>query len=278
MKVAHPRTLDEALEALQRMPDAQLLAGGTDFVVEVNFGHRRPPAVVGLRRVAELQGWRREDGELVLGAGLTFTEIETELAEELPALAAAARTVGSPQMRNAGTLGGNLGTASPAGDSLPVLAALDATVVLASSAGNRTLPMAEFVTGVKRTALAQGEIIREVRVPRLRGPQQFLKVGTRNAMVISIACAALILDLDGRSVRCGLGSVAPTPVRAAEAEAFIAGEIDWDGPHTSAAAVTRFGELAAAAASPITDHRSTAEYRRRAVQVITTRALQRSLA
>ena len=278
MKVAHPRTLDEAFDALERLPDAQLLAGGTDFVVEVNFGHRRPPAVVGLRRVGELRGWRREDGELVLGAGLTFTEIENELAGELPALAAAARTVGSPQMRNAGTLGGNLGTASPAGDSLPVLAALDAKVVLASRAGERTLGLGGFVTGVKRTALRQGEIIREVRVPRLRGPQQFLKVGTRNAMVISIACAGLVVDLDGRAVRCGLGSVAPTPVRAAEAEAFIAGAIDWDGPSAPGDAITRFGELAAAAASPITDHRSTAEYRRRAVQVIATRALTRSLA
>ena len=278
MKVAHPRTLNEALEALERLPDAELLAGGTDFVVEVNFGHRRPAAVVGLRRVAELKGWRRDDGELVLGAGLTFTEIETRLAEELPALAATARTVGSPQMRNAGTLGGNLGTASPAGDSLPVLAALDAKVVLASRAGDRTLPLAEFVTGVKRTALRQGEIIREVRVPWLQGPQQFLKVGTRNAMVISIACAALVVDLDGRSVRCGLGSVAPTPVRATEAEAFLAGELDWDGPQAPAATVARFGELAAAAARPITDHRSTADYRRRAVQVIATRALRRSLA
>ena len=278
MKVAHPRTLDEALEALERLPDAQLLAGGTDFVVEVNFGHRRPAAVIALRRVAELKGWRHDDGELVLGAGLTFTEIETQLAEELPALAAAARTVGSPQMRNAGTLGGNLGTASPAGDSLPVLAALDAKVLLASRSGDRTVPLAEFVTGVKRTALRQGEIIREVRVPRLRGPQQFLKVGTRNAMVISIACAALVVDLDGRSVRCGLGSVAPTPVRATEAETFIGGELDWDGPRASDAAVARFGELAAAAASPITDHRSTADYRRRAVQVICTRALTRSLA
>jgi CO/xanthine dehydrogenase FAD-binding subunit len=278
MKIAHPRTLEEALEALQGMPGAQLLAGGTDFVVEVNFGHRRPPAVVGLRRVAELQGWRRDDGELVLGAALTFTEIETQLAGELPALAAAARTVGSPQMRNAGTIGGNLGTASPAGDSLPVLAALDARIVLASQDGERTLPLTEFITGVKRTAIQRGEIIREVRVPRLRGPQQFLKVGTRNAMVISIACAALVVDLDGRTVRCGLGSVAPTPVRATEAEAFIVGEIDWDGPRAPAAAVTRFGELAGAAASPITDHRSTADYRRRAVRVITTRALTRSLA
>jgi CO/xanthine dehydrogenase FAD-binding subunit len=170
VKTAHPRTLDEALEALQRMPDAQLLAGGTDFVVEVNFGHRRPPAVVGLRRVAELQGWRRDDGELVLGAGLTFTEIENELVEELPALAAAARTVGSPQMRNAGTIGGNLGTASPAGDSLPVLAALDATVVLAGRDGERSLPLAEFITGVKRTAIEGGEIIRESACPGCPAP------------------------------------------------------------------------------------------------------------
>ena len=116
-------------------------------------------------------------------------------------------------------------------------------------------------------------------MPRLPGPQQFLKVGTRNAMVISIACAAVMVDPDGRTVRCGLGSVAPTPVRAAEAEAFIAGEIDWDGgPSAPPAAVARFGELAAAASSPITDHRSTADYRRRAVQVITARGLQRSLA
>jgi CO/xanthine dehydrogenase FAD-binding subunit len=277
MRVAHPRTLAEALQALEAMPDAQLLAGGTDFVVEVNFGHRRPEAVVGLRRVAELQGWRRADGELVLGAGLTFAQIETELAQELPALAAASRTVGSPQMRNAGTIGGNLGTASPAGDALPVLAAMDARVVLASREGTRTLPVAEFVTGVKRTALRPGELIREVRLARLRGPQQFLKVGTRNAMVISIACAALVVDLDGRTVRVGLGAVAPTPVRAPEAEAFIAGALDWDGPGAAPAAVARFGELAAAAARPITDHRSTAAYRRRAVQVLATRALQRAL-
>jgi CO/xanthine dehydrogenase FAD-binding subunit len=277
MKVAHPRTLDDALDALEELPDAQLLAGGTDFVVEVNFGHRRPTAVVGLRRVGELRGYKLADGEVVLRSGLTFTEIEKQLVDELPALAAAARTVGSPQMRNAATIGGNLGTASPAGDALPVLAAMDATVVLASKAGERRLPMAEFVTGVKRTAIAPGEIIREVRVPRLRGPQQFLKVGTRNAMVISIAALALVVDVDGRTVRCGLGAVGPTPLRAPEAEAFIAGEMDWERRSASPEAVARFGELVAAAAKPITDHRSTADYRRRAVQVIATRALERSV-
>jgi CO/xanthine dehydrogenase FAD-binding subunit len=278
MRVAHPRNLGEALDALGEMPDAHLLAGGTDFMVEVNFGHRRPPAVVCLRRVAELKGYQIADGEVVLGAGLTFTEIETQLADELPALAAAARTVGSPQMRNAGTLGGNLGTASPAGDALPVLAALDAQVTLTDRDGERTLPMEAFITGVKRTALRPGEIIRSVRVPRLRGPQQFLKVGPRNAMVISIACCALVVDVEGRTVRCGLGSVAPTPIRARDAEVFIAGEIDWDGPHAPTESVARFGELAAAAADPITDHRGTAEYRRHAVRVTASRALARSLA
>jgi len=278
MRIAHPRTLPEVFDALDQMPEAQLLAGGTDFMVEVNFGHRRPPAVVGLRRVEELRGFEVTDDEVILRAALTWTEVETQLNNELPALAAAARTVGSPQMRNAGTLGGNLGTASPAGDALPVLAAMDATVVLVSRDGDRRLPLSAFITGVKRTVLRPGEIIREVRVPRLRGPQHFLKVGTRNAMVISIACAAVVVDTEGRTVRCGLGAVAPTPIRAPEAESFIAAAIDWDGPRASPAAVARFGELAAAAASPITDHRSTAEYRRHALKVITSRALQRSLA
>ncbi len=278
MRIARPRTLPETFDALDQLPEAQLLAGGTDFMVEVNFGHRRPLAVVGLRRVEELMGFERTDDELILRAALTWTEVETQLNNELPALAAAARTVGSPQMRNVGTLGGNLGTASPAGDALPVLAAMDAAVVLVSQAGERRLPLPAFITGVKRTTIQPGEIIREVRVPRLRGPQHFLKVGTRNAMVISIACAAVVLDVEGRTVRCGLGAVAPTPIRASVAESFIAGAIDWDGPRASPAAVARFGELAAAAASPITDHRSTAEYRRHALKVITTRALRRSLA
>ncbi len=278
MRVARPRMLDETFDALDAMPDAHLLAGGTDFMVEVNFGHRRPSAVVGLRRVEDLRGFEVDNGEMVLRSGITWTEVETQLTEQLPALAAAARTIGSPQMRNAGTLGGNLGTGSPAGDSLPVLAAMDATVVLARRGGERRLPMSEFVVGVKRTALEPGEVIREVRLPRLDGPQQFLKVGTRNAMVISIVCAAVVVDTAGRTVRCALGACAPTPLRAREAEEFITGEIDWTALRAERAAIQRFGELAAAAARPISDQRGTAEYRRHAVKVITTRALERSLA
>jgi CO/xanthine dehydrogenase FAD-binding subunit len=280
MTVARPLSLEDALGALREMPEAQLLAGGTDFMVEVNFGHRQPAAIIGLRRVKELKGFEIRGTDLVLRAGLTYREMEheRELIEELPALAQAARTVGSPQIRNAGTIGGNLGTASPAGDTLPVLAALDAEIVLVSAAGLRTLSLAEFVTGPKKTALRPAEIIHEVRVPRVRGPQEFLKVGTRNAMVIAIANCVVVVDLDKRTVRCALGSVGPVPIRAVAAEAFIAGEIDWDRLSAPPSAIGRFSELVAAAARPITDHRSTAEYRRHAVNVIAGRALERCLA
>jgi CO/xanthine dehydrogenase FAD-binding subunit len=278
MLVARPTSLSGVFDALDELPGAHLLAGGTDLMVEVNFGHRRPPAVVALRRVEELRGYEVRDDEVVLRSGVTWTEVEHDLAEALPGLAAAARTVGSPQMRNAGTVGGNIGTASPAGDGLPVLAALDATVVLARRDGERRLPLAEVITGVKKTAIEPGEVIHEIRVPRLDGPQQFLKVGTRNAMVISIVVCGLAVDRAGRSVRLGLGSVASRPVRAAAAEAFIAEAIDWDRLTAPADAVERFGELAREAADPISDQRGTAEFRRHAVGVVATRALRRSLA
>jgi CO/xanthine dehydrogenase FAD-binding subunit len=278
MLVARPTSLSGVFDALDELPGAHLLAGGTDLMVEVNFGHRRPLAVVALRRVEELRGYEVRDDEVVLRSGVTWTEVEHDLAEVLPGLAAAARTVGSPQMRNAGTVGGNIGTASPAGDGLPVLGALDATVVLARRDGERRLPLSEVITGVKKTAIEPGEVIREVRVPRLDGPQQFLKVGTRNAMVISIVVCGLAVDRAGRSVRLGLGSVAPRPVRATAAEAFIADAIDWDRLTAPADAVERFGELAREAADPISDQRGTAEFRRHAVGVVATRALRRSLA
>lgn len=280
--VALPGTVAEAVRALTEAPGAQLLAGGTDFCVEVNFGLRRPPAVVALRRVRELRRCEVTERRVVIGAGTTYTDMAApELAGALPALAAAARTVGSPQIRNAGTLGGNVATASPAGDTLPVLAALDARVTLQGPDGERTVPLPEVVTGVKRTSIAPDEVVVRVEVDRPRGHQQFLKVGTRNAMVIAIASAAVVVDLEARRVRVALGSVAPVPVRAGDAEAHISDAIDWgakDGPRASEAAVARFGELVAAAASPITDHRSTAEYRRRAVQVIARRALERCVA
>jgi CO/xanthine dehydrogenase FAD-binding subunit len=280
MPVACPTSLDEALAALAEEPEAEVLAGGTDFMVEVNFGHRRPAAVVAVDRVAELQGWRHdgERGVVVLGAGCTYTQLlSPELARLVPALAEAARTVGSPQIRNAGTVGGNLGTCSPAGDALPVLSALDAELELASAAGRRTISIHDFMVGVKRTALAPGELVVAVTVPVLDGGQGYAKVGVRNAMVISIASACLAVDRAGRSVRLALGAVGPTIVRAEAAEAWAAEHVDWatgrvDGDPAE------FARLASAASRPIDDHRSTAAYRRHAVGVLAGRLLARATA
>jgi CO/xanthine dehydrogenase FAD-binding subunit len=277
VSVARPRSLAAALDALSSTPDAHVLAGGTDFMVEVNFGHRRPRHIVALRRVADLQGWTTDNGVFDLGALVTYRQIERELAGPLPAFAAAARTVGSPQIRNAGTVGGNIGTASPAGDALPLLTALDAQVACASADGERTLPLIDFITGPKRTDRRGGEVITRVRFARVRGPQYFLKVGPRNAMAISVACLALVLDVDRREVRVGLGSVGPRPARPAEAEQYVADAIDWDNGDIAPEASERFGAMVAAAAAPITDHRGTAEYRRHAVGVLARRALKRAL-
>jgi CO/xanthine dehydrogenase FAD-binding subunit len=274
-----PTTLDDVIAELASHPEAHLLAGGTDFMVEVNHGHRRPSRVVSLHRVEELREWHRDGDALVIGAGVTYAQlIRPELATLVPCLAQAARTVGSPQIRNAGTIGGNLATASPAGDTLPPLAALDAEVELAGPTGRRTIPLADLVIGPKRTSRSADEVIVSVRVPVLRGAQEYLKVGTRNAMVISVAGVAVVIDLEGRTVRCALGSVGPIPIRATAAEVFASARIDW-GTHALAdpADATTFGELVAASSAPIDDHRSTAQYRRHAVGVCATRALLRCL-
>jgi CO/xanthine dehydrogenase FAD-binding subunit len=274
-----PTTLDEALTALADAPDAHVLAGGTDLMVELNHGRRRPPAVIAVGRVPELKGWSVEDGGILrVGATTTYTELMAPGPAALaPALAAASRTVGSPQIRNAGTIGGNLGTASPAGDALPLLVALDAEVELAAASGRRRLAVADFVTGPKRTALDPAELIVAVRFPSMTpgGSQEYLKVGTRNAMVIAVASCAVVVDPARRTVRVGLGSVGPVPLRAPVAEAWAAEHVDWargavDDPDT-------FGRLVAEAARPIDDHRSTAAYRRHAVAVLAARGLRRCL-
>jgi CO/xanthine dehydrogenase FAD-binding subunit len=274
------RTLDEVYAALDADPDAKLLAGGTDLLVEVNMGRRRPVSVVALRNVAELRGWRQEGDTVVIGAGCTYREMEEpDFASLVPALSTAARTVGSPQIRNAGTIGGNIATASPAGDTLPVLAALEATVTVGSSAGTRTLGVAELITGPKRTQLAPNEVILDVRVPVLDGPQEYCKIGTRNAMVIAVADLALVVDRPNRSVRCAMGSVGPTVLRAHDAEAWVAGELDWLTGTVDVVDATcaTFARLVADVARPIDDHRSTAAYRRRGIEVLAARALARVL-
>jgi CO/xanthine dehydrogenase FAD-binding subunit len=275
--VVVPTSLDAAVAVLAENPGAHLLAGGTDLMVEVNFGHRRPPAVVALRAVPELRQWRRDGDELVIGAGITWSQLQApELASLAPGLALAARTVGSPQIRNAGTLGGNIATASPAGDALPVLYALDAVVDIVGPAGARSVPIAELVTGVKHTDLAAGEIIVAVRIPVAAGPQEFLKIGTRNAMVISVASVALVVDTGRRTLGCALGACGPTIIRCTEAEQHAAAAIDWVSGDVGGADVETFGRLAAEAARPIDDQRSTAGYRRHGVEVMARRALMRA--
>lgn len=277
MAVLIPTSLADALRALADHPGAAVLAGGTDLMVEINAGHRRPTDIVAVDRVPELGGWRVEPDRIVIGAGCTYRSLcEGELAELLPALAQASRTVGSPQIRQTGTIGGNLATCSPAGDTLPVLAALDARVHLVSTAGRRELPVAEFMVGVKRTALEPGELVLAVEFPRRSGWQGYAKVGTRNAMVISVASACLATDTASRSVAVALGSVAPTVVRCPDAETFAAGAVDWEAGAVGAAEAAEFGRLVSAASRPIDDHRSTAAYRRHAVGVLAGRLLQRA--
>ncbi|MGH9292028.1 MAG: FAD binding domain-containing protein, partial [Acidimicrobiales bacterium] len=277
-----PGTLEELMAELAERPAADVLAGGTDLMVEVNFGRHHPGDVVSLARVLELRGWRREGDEIVLGAALTYTDMmELELASLLPALAQAARTVGSPQIRNAGTLGGNLATGSPAGDTLPVLLALGARVVCSSTSGERELPIAEFMVGAKRTALQPGEVVSSVRlpVPPPGARHEFLKVGTRNAMVIAVCSVALVAEPARRHVRLGLGSVGPVALAAPMAEGFAGEAFDWENGSLAdcEGAFDRFESLVASAAQPIDDHRSTAAYRRHAVGVCARRALRRAL-
>jgi CO/xanthine dehydrogenase FAD-binding subunit len=279
MTVRVPLTIDDAVAALHDAPESVLLAGGTDLLVATNAGHRRFDQVIALDRVGELRRWSLNTSgtSLFVGAGVPYTTLMGEpFASLAPALSQASRTVGSPQIRNAGTLGGNLGTCSPAGDGLPVLAALDAIVHLRSSAGERTLGFSEFMVGVKRNARAANELITGVTLPILTGWQGYSKVGVRNAMVIATASSCLAADVPNRSVRVALGSVGPVIIRCTDAEEWIVSRIDWDAAAVTQADVDEFGERCAAASRPIDDHRSTASYRRHAVRVLASRQLRRA--
>ena len=263
MEVASPRSLDEALRVKAEHPDAVPIQGGTDVMVELNFDRRRPELLLNLNEVEELRGWSRDNGSVRLGAGLTYTEaMQQPLAGLLPALAEASRTVGSPQIRNRGTIGGNLGTASPAGDALPPLLVEGAEVELASVRGTRTLPLPEFLVGPKRNAAAPDELILAVRVEPSGAPQTFMKIGPRNAMVIAVSSLAVLADPQRREIRASFGSCGP-----------VVGLVTCplDGAES-------LPELVAAAASPIDDVRGTATYRRHSLQVLARRAVERCLA
>ncbi len=230
-------------------------------------------------RVAELTAWDHVDGGVRIGAGLTFARVMSELADRAPGLAMASRTVGSPQIRTRGTIGGNLGSASPAGDAHPVLVACGATVEVASTRGSRSIAIDDFFTGVKRSALEPDELIAAVHVPTSTGPQQFAKIGTRNAMVIAVASFGLALDPPAKRVGAAFGSAAPTPRRASEAEDFASGALAEANLWESRGALpdpltTRFGDLVAGATQPIDDVRGSAAYRRHALAVLARRTLR----
>lgn len=260
MEVLTPHTLDEALRVKADHPGAWPIQGGTDVMVALNFDRGRPDVLLNLNEVAELRGFTRENGALRLGSGLTYAEIEHgELKDVLPALAEASRTVGSPQIRNRGTIGGNLGTSSPAGDALPPLLIEGAVVECASLRGRRRIPLVDFVTGVKRNVLEPDELITSVHLTPSNEPQTFMKIGPRNAMVIAVVSLAVSA---GDELRASFGSASPRPVLVT-------------APRDEA---DSFAERVAAAAAPIDDVRGTERYRRHAIRVLTERALKRVLA
>jgi CO/xanthine dehydrogenase FAD-binding subunit len=263
MDVVTPRSLDEALRLKAEHPASVAIQGGTDVMVELNFDRARPDVLLNLNEVAELRGWSRENGVLALGAGLTYTEVlESDVAEELPALAEASRTVGSPQIRNRGTIGGNVGTASPAGDALPPLLVERAQIDVASVRGSRRIPLNEFLVGPKRNALELDELVVAVHLEPSEQPQTFMKVGPRNAMVIAVCSLALVADRERGELRASFGSAGPVP-------GLVVAALDER---------EAFPERVADAASPIDDVRGSAAYRRHALRVLTRRALDRCLA
>ena len=278
VEVLQPDSWREALELKAAHADAVPIAGGTDLMVELNFDRIRPRVILDLTRIPELTDWGPDHGRLRVGAGVTYARLIDELGDRLPGLAIAARTVGSPQIRNCGTVGGNLGTSSPAGDGLPPLFASDAEIELASSAGTRRIAVREFVTGPKRNCLADDELIAAFLIAPADGPQQFAKIGARNAMVIAVCSLALSIWPAQRLVAACIGSAGPTPIRPEEAEGFIAAVLDehdlWStrAPIPEAAAA-HFGELVQRAARPIDDVRGSARYRQHALGVLGRRTL-----
>ena len=279
MTVIVAKELNTALAALREHHDARLIQGGTDLMVEINFNHVKPTTMISLRDVASLRTIRRDQpGTLSIGSGVPYSVIEGEpVLSEIPALAQAARTVGSPQIRAAGSLGGNLGTCSPAGDTLPVMFALDAMIHLNTLDSTRVVSIHDFMTGVKRSVRQQDEIITSIDFPIINGWQGYSKVGVRNAMVISVASACLVADHENANVRIALGSVGPTIIRCREAESWLTSSQDLSaGQSISLDVANEFGRRAAGESSPIDDHRSTAQYRRHAISVLASRLLRKA--
>ena len=279
MTVIVAKELTTALTALREHGDARLIQGGTDLMVEINFNHVKPTTMISLRDIKSLRMIRTDTpGITSIGSGVPYSVIEGEpVLTAIPALAQAARTVGSPQIRAAGSLGGNLGTCSPAGDTLPVMFALDASIHLSTIDSSRVVSIHDFMTGVKRSVRQHDEIITAIDFPIINGWQGYSKVGVRNAMVISVASACLVADHENADVRIALGSVGPTIIRCRSAESWLKTTLDLSTRSTiSLDVANEFGRRAAEESSPIDDHRSTAQYRRHAISVLASRLLRKA--
>lgn len=276
-----PRSLTEVLELLEGLGEGTvLLAGGTDLLVQIERQKVAPKHVVSLQDVTGLTEIRSDCTGLHVGAMVTHREIEKSLRfrGSLAALSEACATVGGVQVRNLGTLGGNLVNASPAADTPPALLCLDATVTVVGRAGERELPLDRFFLGYRRTALQPGEVLTAIHIPPVqpRTATAFLKLGRRKAMEISVACTAIRLTLaeDGctiREARVALGAVAPTAVRSCEAESVLSGR------RADEALFQEAGRAAAVEAQPIDDLRASADYRRKVTAVLVARALMACL-
>jgi len=254
-----PTDLAEALELLAAQPAAQLVAGSTDWGVEVNLRHARTELTVGIDRIAELRELSFSDEWISIGAAVTLSELERELAGRVPLLAELLPQFGSRLIRNSATLGGNLGTASPIGDAAPALLAVDASLVLASTAGERTVALADYFTGYRQSIRRPDELIKTVRIPLPVAPvSAFHKIAKRRFDDISSVAVAFALRLEQDTVaevRIGLGGVAAIPLRARDTEAALTGRA-WTLENVQAAAAVLARE-----GTPLSDHRASAEYR-----------------
>jgi CO/xanthine dehydrogenase FAD-binding subunit len=282
-----PGTLDEAVTAVAARPDALVVAGGTDVMPRVNAGDLLPGALICLSSVGELRGVWPSEREVVLGAGVTFAELTArQISVLLPALAQAARTVGTPQVRSQATLGGNLATGAPDGDALPVLVALGADVVCRSPRGWRQVPALDLFDRAGAVQLEPGELIASVRVPVTGGIQGFLKIGLRGGPSRAAVSLGLAIDPARRTVTCAIGNVGPVAQRIDHAGHWLAEHVDWElGAIPDPRSYETFARLVAEGVTAITTAPSPAhgawwvdaDYRRRAVEVCARRALVRAL-
>ncbi|MFQ5828309.1 MAG: FAD binding domain-containing protein [Candidatus Methylomirabilia bacterium] len=275
-----PASVGEAVDLAARFgSNGRFLAGGTDLIVQIQGGKLAPGHVVSLRRVPGLAGID-VDGEITLGALVTHRALErcSHFQGPLRGLVEGAQVIGGHQVRNVGTVGGNIANASPAADVVPVLLTLDAAVTCLSLEGERALPLGEFLVGPGETRRRPEELLIQVRFPVLppNSATAFLKAGRRKAMEISVVCVAARITLDRSLERCleariALGAVAPTAIRARSAEQCLEGRV------LSTDLLTRAGQLAAGECQPIDDVRASARYRYLLVEAMVPRALARCL-